>query len=115
MWTYAMTAILAALVAFTGAWRVQEWRYRARDAERMEAAKEVERLRVKTADTAAEKHEQVKDSIRTEFLTIREEVERVVEKPVYRNVCIDDDGMRELQRAISGPKPPASEPSHTLP
>ena len=30
------------------------------------------------------------------------EVQKIVEKPVYNNVCFDDDGLRELNRAIGG-------------
>lgn len=30
------------------------------------------------------------------------EVQKIVEKPVYSNVCFDDDGLRELNRAIGG-------------
>lgn len=27
------------------------------------------------------------------------EVERIVEKPIYRNVCLDDDGVSQINRA----------------
>lgn len=30
------------------------------------------------------------------------EVQKIVEKLVYSNVCFDDDGLRELNRAIGG-------------
>lgn len=30
------------------------------------------------------------------------EVQKIVEKPVYSHVCFDDDGLRELNRAIGG-------------
>ena len=30
------------------------------------------------------------------------EVQKVVEKPVYRNVCLDDAGLHELNSAITG-------------
>lgn len=29
------------------------------------------------------------------------EVQKIVERPVYRNVCIDDDGLQELNAAIA--------------
>lgn len=29
------------------------------------------------------------------------EVQKIVERPVYRNVCLDDDGLRELNAAIA--------------
>lgn len=30
------------------------------------------------------------------------EVQKIVERPVYRNVCLDDDGLQELNAAIAG-------------
>lgn len=30
------------------------------------------------------------------------EVQKIVEKPVYRNVCFDADGLSELNRAVKG-------------
>lgn len=42
----------------------------------------------KAADAAAERVQYV-------------EIEKIIERPVYRNVCLDDDGLRELNRAIA--------------
>lgn len=61
----------------------------------------IERMRRQNANTAAAAHESDKVEIRTEFVPIREEVERVVEKTVYRDMCFDDDGLRVIQSAIS--------------
>lgn len=33
---------------------------------------------------------------------IRTEVERIIERPVYLNACIDDDGLRIINDAIKG-------------
>lgn len=74
-----------------------------------ETAKKLDR-----GDKAAAGHEADKVRIRTEFLTITEEVERVVEKPVYRDICFDDDGLRIIGAAL-GPSPAASEPAPALP
>lgn len=74
-----------------------------------ETAKKLDR-----GDKAAAGHEADKVRIRTEFLTITEEVERVVEKPVYRDICFDDDGLRIIGAALS-PSPAASEPAPAVP
>lgn len=81
----------------------------AHEATAKETAKKLDR-----GDKAAAGHEADKVQIRTEFLTITQEVERVVEKPVYRDVCFDDDGLR-LIRAALGRGAAASEPASTLP
>lgn len=65
-------------------------------------------------DVAAVGHETDKAKIRTEFRTITQEVERVVEKPVYRNICFDDDGLR-LIAAATGRSEGASEPAPAVP
>lgn len=114
IYTHAVAAILAALLAGTGAWQVQAWRYGAREAQRLEAARETERLRARVADQASAGAEADRATIRTEFQTIYSEVEKIVEKPVYRNVCLDADGLRELNRAL-GARPAASEPAPAVP
>lgn len=44
---------------------------------------------------------------------IRTEVERIIERPTFLNVCIDDDGLRIINDAIKGGG--ISKPSTTLP
>jgi hypothetical protein len=73
-----------------------------RDTQAREQADEVRRQQLRGVDTAAEGHENDKAAIQTVFRTITKEVEHVVEKPVYRNVCIDPDGLRVANRAIAG-------------
>lgn len=114
IWTHVAAALLAGLLAFAGAWQTQEWRYQAKEAQRLEALAEAKRMNELTADAGASGHESDKAAIKTEFRTITREVRRVVEKPIYRNVCLDDDGLRILERAISG-KPAAGQPAPALP
>lgn len=119
IYTHAAAAIVAAVVAAAGTWKVQDWRYTAREAERLEAQREITRANALAADNASATHEATKAAARVEFKTIYQEVERVVEVPVYRNVCIDADGLRILGRAIRGdtaagesaPALPESEPT----
>lgn len=73
-----------------------------------------ERLRRQNSNTAAAVHEADKVEIRTVFKTITEEVERVVEKPVYRDVCLDADGLRVIQSAIDRANGTAGQPGHAV-
>lgn len=66
------------------------------------------------SDVAAAGHEADKTKIQTQFLTITKEVERVVEKPVYSNICFDDDGLRVITTAINGLEA-TGQPAPTLP
>ena len=47
--------------------------------------------------------------------TITQEVNRVVEKPIYRNVCLDADGLRLANDALAGRAPDPAKPHATVP
>ena len=73
-----------------------------------------ERLRRQNANTAAVAYEAARETVRTEFVTLRERVNVEVEKPVYRNICITADGLQQLADAAraTGYSP---EPGNPLP
>ena len=113
---YTRLAIALALVwaGFYGGWKVQAWRYAASAAEAAEQAREAQVLRAKSADAAAASHEAEREQLATEFKVITREVERIVEKPVYRNVCLDDDGLRVIGQAIGAARNPG-QPASAVP
>jgi hypothetical protein len=113
LYVYAAVAIGAAAAAAGGTWKVQDWRYGAKEAARLEAVHRDMRAAEKRVDTAAAEHEGDKREIIVQWKTITKEVDRVVEKPVYRDMCLDDDGMRVLREAIA--PTPASEPPGAVP
>lgn len=116
LYVYAAVGIGAAVVAAGGTWQVQEWRYGAKEAIRLEQQAKEQGIRLQRIDAAASGHEADKTAIRTEFITITETVERIVREPFYAPgapACLDDDGMREL-RAATG-QPPASQPAGAVP
>jgi hypothetical protein len=102
VYVYLAVALISAALSGAGVYRVQEWRYAALDKQRIEAAAEKQRMDEKRIDAAAVGHEKDKAGIRTVFRTITKEVAHVVEKPAYRNVCLDSDGLRVLSTAIHG-------------
>jgi len=116
MYVYVAVALAAALAAGAGTWKVQNWRYSAIEKERLEAAAEKARIDAKRIDTAATGHEADKGAIRTEFVVITQEVERVVQTPFYAagQQCFDDDGLRQL-RSAAGIAQPASQPANPVP
>ena len=107
--------LLAACLAagFGAGWQVQAWRYTAAQVDQVAEQAQAVQQAASQADAAASGHEAAKERIRVEFQTVYRDVERVVEKPVYRDVCLDDDGMRVLSAAIAGPT--ASEPASAVP
>jgi hypothetical protein len=55
--------------------------------------------------------------VRTEikYRTITKTVEKLVERPVYRDVCFDDDGLHLVNTALTGSTPPPSHLAVPLP
>lgn len=107
--------LTAGIGGAVGAWKVQEWRYGALEAERMEQERETAKMRRQAANSASTGHEQDKTRIQTEFVTIEKEVERVVNQIEYRDrACLDPAGLRTLQEAIRLTGNP-SEPVNTVP
>lgn len=52
------------------------------------------------------------------YREIKTSVDRYIDRPVYRNVCLDDDGLLDARRAIEGltpggPDKPLSKPAPT--
>jgi len=101
VYVYVAIALAAAIASGTAVWNVQNWRF---DSQRLAAAeqvREVEKFRRQAANKGATAHEADKVRIRTEFVPITKEVEKIVERPVYKNICLDADGLAVLQQAIS--------------
>jgi Ribonuclease G/E len=104
LYVYLAAAIAVATASAAGTWQVQDWRYGAKERERLEAVERDRRRAEKTVDLAAAGHEADKTRIRTEFITITKEVERVTQAPFYAAAdapaCLDDAGLRELAAAL---------------
>lgn len=114
IYTHAIAALIAAAIAATGAWQVQNWRFDARELERVQAQTESTQQAARTANTAAAAHEQDKTHAAQKTRVIRQIVEKIVERPVYAGTCFDDDGLRALTSAIK-PGDLASQPGDTVP
>jgi hypothetical protein len=101
-------AILAALALLGGlgmGWQMRSWLEGKHEAERLQLAAQDARRRAEHGDAAAVRNEQGQAVQEARERVVIQEVQRVVEKPVYRNVCIDDDGLRILVedvRAVNG-------------
>lgn len=110
----AIFAAVASVLGFLAGWNVQAWRYQAAQADALQAQADKKDENATTADTAAQAHEADKAATRVEFRTVYRDVEKIVERPVYRSQCLDADGLRALSRAIGASAPAASEPAATV-
>lgn len=105
--------VIALLIAVAGFGAGIKWHagiVAQRDLKELQESKQEEQRLANKIDNSAEKHERTKARIETEFVTITERVQHVVEKPVYRNICVDADGLRLIADAIK-PAPAASQPA----
>ncbi len=117
MTAWIATAVLLAAVvaAFTAGWQAQGWRWRAADADRLETQRESERIAARVLDQAAGAHEVERAAIRIQREVVTREVDRIVDRPVYRDgVCLDADGLR-LVATAAGAGSAASQPAPGLP
>lgn len=49
------------------------------------------------------------------YREITKTVDKYIDRPVYRNVCFDADGLRDANAALRGPSAPAAKPDKPLP
>ena len=113
MYIYAAILIAGLLSGFTAGWKVQAWRHDSAALAAQEQARETEKMRRQAAGLASANHEQARERVRTEFLTITQTVEKVVRDAptVYATVCVNPDGLRQLAeaaRATGYPGKPSS-------
>lgn len=101
IYTHIAAALVGLAIGFAGAWNVQAWRWDSADLKRLQQQQSQARSQIRQIDKASEGYEGDRAATRTEFIEITKEVERVVQKPVYLNVCLDDDGLRQLERAAA--------------
>lgn len=114
IYTHAAAALISAAIAATGAWKVQNWRFDARELERVQAQAAATQQAARTANTAAAAHEQDKTHAAQKTRVIRQIVEKIVERPVYAGVCFDGDGLRALASAIR-PGDASAKPGDAVP
>lgn len=54
------------------------------------------------ANKVSQSYEETKQAERVRTETIIKEVEKIVERPIYRNVCLDDLGLSAINQGITG-------------
>lgn len=115
IYTHAAALIVGLSVGFAGAWNVQSWRADSAQLKRVEQAKTEFLRRDKEAYTPSVAHEQFKQRERVVYEVVTETIDKIIERPVYRNICLDADGLRALNAAVNGSSEDSSKPSPTVP
>lgn len=107
--------LVGLLVGSVGAWKVQAWRQAALEHVRQAQQQRDTQKRMERVQEAASGHEDFKAKEEVRYVTITKIVTKLVDRPVYRNACFDDDGRRLLNDAASGALPGAGEPAAAVP
>jgi hypothetical protein len=114
LYTHVAAALVSAGLAFTGGWMVRGWKAGADEVAQMRTDARTALVRAEKVDGAAVAHEGTKAKLQRQDQALDREIERVVEKPVYRNVCLDADGLRVIADALAG-TPDPGEPAPAVP
>jgi hypothetical protein len=111
-----LAATLLAGVAFGGwaGWQVQDWRHGRQDAQRIERQARDTLRNIERGQQAADTYTTEQTHATPARKEIIRTVEKIVTRPVYRNVCLDADGLQQLRAAIST-SAPAGGAAATLP
>ena len=91
----------------------------AEQAAKIEAVKQAADA-VQAAAVAANQHAEELEKARAQreivYRTITQQVDKIVDRPVYRNVCLDDSGLRVINDALRGEaSPDTGQPDAAVP
>ena len=107
-----LAAIGAALVlAFGTGWWLRGLQVKAATVDQTKAQAQADVKQAQRTSTAVQKHAKVKTETEIRYVTTIKEVEKLVERPVYLERCMDDDGLRVLNAQILGTNPPGPGPA----
>lgn len=112
---YVYAALLAAglFTGFVGGWKTNGWRHdAAMHAAKVQQARDTQK-RIDRIDEAAADHEQFKAAEDIRYVETIKVVTKLVDRPVYRNVCLDDTGRMLINSAIRGED--SSKPAPAVP
>lgn len=84
------------------AWQTQTWRHDANELARTRIEGRDQVKRMDRIDDAATRHEAFKKTEEIRYVTRTKIVDRIVDRPVYRSACFDDDGLQLINAAIGG-------------
>lgn len=69
----------------------------------------------KKANVASDTAEKVNAKDRVVYKTITQSVDKIVDRPIYRNICLDADGLREANSALARTLPDTGKPNAAMP
>lgn len=95
---------LAAGIALggSGAWWLRGLQAKAATVDQTRAQAQVDVRQAERTSEVVQQHAQVKTETEIRYVTVTKEIEKLVDRPVYLQQCLDDDGLRVLNAQILG-------------
>ena len=104
-----IAAGVALALAFGAGWWLRGLQVKAATVDQTKAQADVKQAQ-RTSE-AVQTHAEAKVKTEIRYVTTVKEVEKLVERPVYLERCMDDDGLRVLNAQILGTNPPGTGPA----
>lgn len=112
---YAFIGLIGVLVVAFAGWKGYSMGYDSAKTECLEAAEATRKAEEKKSGSASIARESDREKTRIVYRTITQSVDKIVERPVYRNQCLDADGLQLGNAALSGALTSAREPDRRVP
>lgn len=101
----ALVAIVVVAVAFAMGWRVDNWRWEAKQVAVQAQVQAEKDALVKQANDAEAALVALQNQQQVNNRETQKQVEKVVTRTVYANACLDTDGLRLAQSALANKAP----------
>ena len=109
---YAILAIAIMGMIGAGVSRVKQWGANEVQTKWDQAISEQTKEDLARSALASTRREADRAKSKVVYQTIKERVVEYIDRPVYSSVCIDSDGLRDINRALLGPVPDPGESDH---
>ena len=103
-----IAAGVALVLAFGAGWWLRGLQVKAAMVKQTQAQAQADVKQAQRTSTAVQQHAQTKTETEIRYVTTVKEVEKLVERPVYLERCMDDDGVRILNAQILGTDTPGA-------
>lgn len=101
LYTYVATALVALALGFGSGWKTQGWRWDASEKQRIEQEAKERQKQLDRANKSSGAFEAKRTANEVKYRTVTITLKEIVDRPVYRNICLDDDGLRIFNDQIS--------------
>ena len=101
-------SVIALGLAFGAGWWLRGLQVKAATVDQTKVQAQADVQQAQRTSEAVQIHAEKKTETEIRYVTVTREVEKLVERPVYLERCLDDDGLRALNTQITGADTPGT-------